>query len=74
MTGGSEIKKFPDRLLSFGGGIMIARCAIQADCPACRPQKVADYTGDPLLGKEMYERKFPTAFYKKNLRITSSFF
>ena len=52
MTGGSEIKKFPDRLLSF----------------------VADYTGDPLLGKEMYERKFPTAFYKKNLRITSSFF
>ena len=42
-------------------GIMIARCAIQADCPA-------------LLGKEMYERKFPTAFYKKNLRITSSFF
>jgi len=47
-------------------GIMIARCAIQADC--------ADYTGDPLLGKEMYERKFPTAFYKKNLRITSSFF
>ena len=52
-------------------GIMIARCAIQADCP---PQKVADYTGDPLLGKEMNERKFPTAFYKKNLRITSSFF
>ena len=35
---------------------------------------MADYTDDPLLGKEMYERKFPTAFYKKNLRITSSFF
>jgi len=46
----------------------------QARCPVCPPQKVADYTGDPLLGKEMYERKFPTAFYKKNLRITSSFF
>jgi hypothetical protein len=42
--------------------------------PGLPPQKVADYTGDPLLGKEMYERKFPTAFYKKNLRITSSFF
>lgn len=35
---------------------------------------MADYTGDPLLGKEMYERKCPTAFYKKNLRITSRFF
>ena len=72
MTGGSEIKKFPDRLLSF----------VYNDCTLCNPsrlpglppQKVADYTGDPLLGKEMYERKFPTAFYKKNLRITSSFF
>jgi len=52
----------------------VAVATPQTRSPGLPPQKVADYTGDPLLGKEMYERKFPTAFYKKNLRITSSFF
>jgi len=55
-------------------GYSVRGAPTQARPPGLPPQKVADYTGDPLLGKEMYERKFPTAFYKKNLRITSSFF